>query len=252
MSVHRIQSARTVAYRSLCLGALLRRSGLEISMTRLSELPEEIRVGWRSEHEGIHQRLREWLQEEKISNYFSSNEQQLIDAELGDWQQMDLINVTWRVESLGMMLWALDVVEAPYYDTQFDPDTLLEPLDLLNPTIDFIWQATLREPEIILQARDLAEMWHWRSRTTQLRKRGVTPPDGKSFDDIIRTMAEKAYAEGNIPEILDGDLPVFNKPYTQLTEDEYTAVTSIAMERHYAMNWICGYSENWDSVPTDT
>jgi uncharacterized protein DUF4272 len=29
-------------------------------------------------------------------------------------------------------------------------------------------------------------------------------------------------------------------------------VAPIAGQRHYALNWLCGYGANWDSVPTDT
>jgi hypothetical protein len=34
--------------------------------------------------------------------------------------------------------------------------------------------------------------------------------------------------------------------------DEYNLVRSITAERHYALNWICSYSNDWDNVPTPT
>ena len=48
------------------------------------------------------------------------------------------------------------------------------------------------------------------------------------------------------------DFPAFGKAYRNLSEDEYEQATSIAMERHLALNWLCGYDSDWDETPTDT
>jgi hypothetical protein len=37
-----------------------------------------------------------------------------------------------------------------------------------------------------------------------------------------------------------------------LSDDEYSYCRSLAVERHKALNWLCGYAERWDKVPTDT
>ena len=39
-----------------------------------------------------------------------------------------------------------------------------------------------------------------------------------------------------------------------LTEEEWREVTSIAAERHFALNWLCGYApgNRWDATPTET
>lgn len=252
MPDYSVQSTRQVAYRALCLGTLLRRNALEMGIRSLNDLPDAIQGGWKREHEGIQQHLKQWVVEEKIVGYFSSDERLLMDAELGDWQQLDTTNIYWRCESLGILLWALEIVDAPYYDTQFDAEALLEPLDLLNPTIDFIWQASLRDANIIHNARDLAEKWHWRAHITQQQQRGDKLSNGLSYAELIQQVAEATYATGNLPNLIDDDFPVMGKAYAQLTNAEYSIISSIAKERHYALNWLCRMSDDWDNVPTET
>jgi len=113
MSNYPIQSPRTVANRAMCLGTLLKRYGLEQGIYSVDDLPDDIRDGWQREHEGIHQQLKKWCMEEKLTRYFSDAETLLVDAKLGDWQQLDRAMIRWRSESLGMTLWALGVVQVP-------------------------------------------------------------------------------------------------------------------------------------------
>lgn len=239
MSDFPTQSVRTVAYRALCLGTLLKRHALEVGLRSVDDLPENIREGWKREHEGIHLHLKKWLVDEKIAPYFSAEEQLLLDAELGEWQQLDRAKIYWRCESLGMVLWAMEVIEVPYYDTQFNAEALLEPLDLMSPTIDYIWQASLREAHVIYEARDLARNWYHRAQFTQ--------QDNKT--ERIQELAHAMYSAGNLPDVIDDDFPVLGKAYHQLTDREYQTISSIAKERYYALQWLCGEGDDWDDVP---
>ena len=42
--------------------------------------------------------------------------------------------------------------------------------------------------------------------------------------------------------------------YRDLTDEEWSSIRSIAFERHFALNWLCGYAPDnrWDETPTDT
>lgn len=51
---------------------------------------------------------------------------------------------------------------------------------------------------------------------------------------------------------IDGDFPAFDKAYREATAEESEVLRSIALERHYTLNWLCGMGEDWDEVPTDT
>jgi hypothetical protein len=72
------------------------------------------------------------------------------------------------------------------------------------------------------------------------------------LEAIVRDAATHAYEQGDIGEPIGADFPLFGKAYREMTDDEYSRATSIAMERHFALNWLCGYSDDWDETPTDT
>jgi hypothetical protein len=75
----------------------------------------------------------------------------------------------------------------------------------------------------------------------------------RSYDDIVRFTAKKLDEEGRMRAI-DEDFPAKGKASRELSDDEWSEVRSITMERHIALNWLCGYAPNneWDETPTDT
>lgn len=165
------------------------------------------------------------------------------------------VKASWRVEAFQVLLWALSAcAEVPPYDTQADHD-------LLKTFPPSIKTPSLISPEHIDQARDDAELWHWRSRTRQLVEEGAPFSDDpqlaaagfRSYDDIVRATARHAAAESRI-KLLDGDFGVLGKPYTAMDQAEWNTVHSITIERHFALNWLCGYApaNRWDETPTDT
>ena len=108
------------------------------------------------------------------------------------------------------------------------------------------------------ELRDLAELWHWRSRTRRLQEEGRMPTildsRGLTIERLLQLSSAKAAEEGMAPPPIDGDFPAFGKPYRSLTRDEFSIATSIAMERHRAFNWMCGYApgNRWAYTPTET
>jgi hypothetical protein len=172
-----------------------------------------------------------------------------------------LLDTTWRLEAVQTLMWALRMIdEMPPYDTSAEPALLKR-----VPSADvaaFVRSARLRDPADLERARATAEFWHWRSRTRELIERGDPfPADEKmkamgfhSFDDVVRFSAREAAKEGTIPPCVDDDFPVSGKAYRDLSEEEWTQTRSITLERHFALNWLCGYApgNRWDETPTDT
>jgi hypothetical protein len=111
-------------------------------------------------------------------------------------------------------------------------------------------------------ARDTAELWHWRSRTRELIERGdAFPADQRmktrgfhSYDDIVRFTARRAADDGTIPPCIGEDFPAIGKAYREMTGQEWAEVRSVTVERHFSLNWLCGYASDnkWDQTPTDT
>jgi hypothetical protein len=192
-----------------------------------------------------------WLRRENLADALSARERALISKSVADWSARETIDASWRSESVGVLLWALSAFdEMPAYDRRFETLPTLVPL--LAPTAEFRGRAHLRSPEEIAEARERAELWHWRARTRRLQEGGGPEGEIHDLDAVARQCAAFAYAERRIPEPIDGDFPAYGKAFRALDPDEYSAVTWTAAERHYALNWLCGYASDWDSVPTET
>lgn len=156
-----------------------------------------------------------------------------------------VVDAVWRGEALGTLLWALQVAELPAYDHPFDPEAVVA----LEPD-----KGTLREAEDIELERDSARLWLWRARTTELQATGELdlPVRYATFDQLIAATAMRGYEQGVLPSPMRGDFRAYGKVYRHLTPEQHLEAHSIAVERHHALNWLCGEGTSWDDVPLDT
>ena len=156
-----------------------------------------------------------------------------------------VVDAVWRGEALGTLLWALQLTELPAYDQPFDPQAVaaLDPAD-----------GELRDGEDIELERDSARLWHWRARTTDLQAAGrlELPPRYATFDQLIAATAMRGYEQGVLPAPLRGDFRAYGKVYRHLAPEQHAEAHSVALERHHALNWLCGAGATWDGVPLDT
>ena len=229
-------------------------------------------------HEFIQSLYSSWSKKEQkeYSKGFKESSDHLIDSlkSLKLWKKMtraerDFINsvppkvkpqyhlnAMWCLESVVVLMWAMKLIEEfPAFDSQSDGE-LLQKIPSENIG-EFIDGAVLRTEEIIENKRSLAELWHWRSRTRQLIEMNEVPHKDfgfKSFDEIVRKSAELALEHGDIPQVVNNDFPAKGKAYRDLSDEEWSEVRSVTMERHHALNWLCGYApgNKWDQTPTDT
>lgn len=192
---------------------------------------------------------RRWLIRESLASALSSDEKALIAKPVTEWSTQERVAATRRSESMGVLLWALSsFAELPAYDASFGRLPSFVPL--LAPTAGFRGTARLRSPDELERARSVAELWHWRVRTRELLERDDPQVADHDLDAITRQAAELAFTDGKIPAPIAGDFPAHGKPFRALGADEYEAVTSAVVERHYALNWLAGRSADWDAVPT--
>jgi hypothetical protein len=156
-----------------------------------------------------------------------------------------VVDAVWRGEALGTLLWALQLAELPAYDHPFDTTAVVE---------SELEGAELRDPEEISLERDSARLWHWRARTTELQGTGKLelPDRYASFDQLIAATAMRGYEQGVLPPPMRGDFRAYGKVYRHLEPDQHAEALSIALERHHALNWLCGEGSSWDDVPLDT
>ena len=156
-----------------------------------------------------------------------------------------VVDAIWRGEALGTLLWALQLVELPAYDQPFDADEVAAVQ---------LGEADLRESEELELERDSARLWHWRARTTSLQAAGALelPDRYATFDQLIAATAMRGYEQGVLPAPVRGDFRAYGKVYRHLSLEQHAEAHSLAVERHHALNWLCGAGETWDDVPLDT
>ena len=156
-----------------------------------------------------------------------------------------VVDAIWRGEALGTLLWALQLLELPAYDQPFDA------AEVAAVQLD---EADLRDAEEIELERDSARLWHWRARTTSLQAAGALelPERYATFDQLIAATAMRGYEQGVLPAPMRGDFRAYGKVYRHLSPEQHAEAHSIAVERHHALNWLCGAGETWDDVPLDT
>jgi hypothetical protein len=156
-----------------------------------------------------------------------------------------VVDAIWRGEALGTLLWALQLVELPAYDQPFDAE------EVAAVQLD---EADLREAEELELERDSARLWHWRARTTSLQAAGALelPERYATFDQLIAATAMRGYEQGVLPAPMRGDFRAYGKVYRHLSPEQHAEAHSLAVERHHALNWLCGAGETWDDVPLDT
>lgn len=213
-----LRGAQEVARRALCLGAFL---------CRLSE----------SQSEGV----PGWLKGAGLWSSLSPNELQLLGQ--SEWSDFDQAQVSWQLEGLVALLWALGLEQdmPPYDVLATDPQRGPEGreyLPVFQPCEDFLGQARLRPVPELKQAADVAEMWLWRART-------VDEPE------IVASVARKLEQQG-VFQAVEDDFPVEGVAYARVPEEIRGPLTGLAQERVRALRWLLSTAEDWDEVSLDT
>jgi hypothetical protein len=184
------------------------------------------------------------------------DERRFLQAEFDQITAQQRIDAGWLAESIVCLLWALQLLpEIPSYDQEASPELVNAlPAAFIK---DLVKQARLRPQEEIKKQRDIAELWHWRARTRRLQEEGRLNGQvagGYTIEQIIERAAIKGAQDWDFPNPIGSDFPAMGKPYRDLSFEEFAILTSIAQERHKALNWLCGLSPSglWADTPTAT
>jgi hypothetical protein len=240
----RFKTQDEVAWRALALVALTYR----VSVDSLARTDPQKKSRWNE----ILTQLRAWVSEQGIDTRLSPTERDALAQPLGKIDDDTLFDLSWRLQALVAVLWALNVVEPmPTYAESYAADELQPRLPFGRPVDEFLASVRLRAEEELVAERHRAEFWNWRARTDLLRRR-AKPPAGQTYDAILVRAAESAREDGIVTEVHDGDVVCRAVPYFALSQEEFADAASTAQERHFALNWTCGYAEDWDDTPTDT
>lgn len=168
-----------------------------------------------------------------LDDWLSPVEASLFGKPIGKWHAVDIKECSWRIENLVMLFWALywiDDLPPVHQDSRSDDIGLSEKLD---EGIDASRSAKLR-PQ--------AELEQMNSYLESIRLRLRTPDD---FEGIPWLAGKAEGFGGGAP--IDGDLPLDGRPVREASAQLRTTTTSIAMERHKALQWVLNYEVDLDA-----
>lgn len=251
--------APLVLRRAMVLAYVLRRGLLQPPSSILQQLaPPELEklraeVGQKIKVENAD------IRSSDLWKLMTPREQAFMSTDVDRVTERQFLDALWLAESLHCLLWSLGRIDSiPPYDTQASPEETWKALPQGSPGDPFP-KATLRDEAEIERARSLAELWNWRSRTRYLQEEGHFEPGtevapGMSIEQVISQAAELAAEKGDQPPAIAGDFPAFGKPYRDISAEQWSEATSIAMERHKALNWLSGLApgNRWDDTPLET
>lgn len=250
-------SAEQVAQRAVILK--------QLAMLALSAPPPEVVEGideawgedqkreFREAWEGNLGGLREAFEEAGLAGMLGPGEWDFLSKTPFEWSPQQVVDASWRVEAAAAVLWALGVIESlPGYDTRSGHEVLkMIPAGEIRV---FVEGATLIGRERIEHKRDEAERWLWRSRARAMQEQGMKPGEElgvESYDQLVRIVAKESARSGLLDAVVDEDFCAMGKAYRDLQGDEWAMVRSITVERHFALNWLCGRApgNRWEETP---
>lgn len=235
------------------------------SATSLAISPEDATA-----YHELAQRLSRWLNDQEFTAQFTADELDALSATPGAWTTAQHELQGEHVEAIGVLLWALSLHEKfPGYHEPFSlPD--LQPLlgwpadAAMAPRSDklagFPYNGSdllrgitqLRPVESLRTQRAAAECWQWRTKLADVQRAQPTPPPGHDYGMMIGIAAEEAHAAGAIGRPVQNDFPVNGRPFAKVPEGVQARCAQLAVSRHLALDWLCGYATDWDALPVAT
>lgn len=251
-----IVSAKLIAARACVLGLIAFRGRFE---TVIADGKQDMTEALQMVLGGM-----DWTEQSGVRVYATQTEDHLFGTAPASWVDPTLRGVArWHEESLGALLWCLELAEAVPYDDGFDGEKLFRTLPFLSDS-PFVTEedmapreeldamlvgAKRRDSAEIQTERARAELWLWRARQTQRIADGSA-----ARTEVMPGVADRvgrATAQG-LARADDGDLLAFGKRYEALETQELAIANSIATSRLRALNWVCGRADDWDKVPLET
>jgi hypothetical protein len=228
-------TAERVARRALALAAVAARATLELDAPQLED-PEADRA-----------RLLEWLGSLDIGSELEPDEWKVLQRPVGGIERQDHINAMWRVEGLAVVAWALHLYELPPDDELVVPVDLYDSIGLFNveKAREVLVSPNLRSAEELAATQTHLLMLHWRLRDFSIRPWAM---DFVSFSKScwVGSFDVSAY------RIANNDLAIGSVAIADAEDDALRKVSSLALERHLAINWLMGYSEIYSQTDTST
>lgn len=234
-------TALRVAQRMLVLGCVLERGWIEsAAIGSDGSAPDlayaELQCG----------KLLRWMTTLDLEGEFEPQEKDLVLAPAGALSEQQVVDATWRAEGIGVLAWAVQRFDLPPYDEFVDLSLLAEAMQFLKPgAAQLLTAPGLRSCEELEQMRRSILALHWRLVDFRIR------PHSMDFATFVCTAWFGPLTLEGL-RLQKGDLALHEYSIAQAPPELYDCCASIAVERHTAINWLCGTAELYSDVTTDT
>jgi hypothetical protein len=189
-------------------------------------------------------RILTFTREAGIYDTYEPAEVRLLQAPFGSLPRRERVALSWAVEGVAVMAWALGKAALPPFDTRTQGAPIGCALGLFqHGSPEFLQEAKLRSPADIQMCALSYTVLSWRlAQYLQHREKvdfaaRLREPDGPHM------IVDGINLQG-------GDLAVDGMPLDQIEEDRLVEVCSIVRERHKAFRWLLGYDKSYAAVTT--
>jgi hypothetical protein len=232
-----LRSPETVARRCVILASIIQRFSIDATP---QDDPYEVAFD-----------LREWLRSERLWDEATPGEQAFFKRPPGRPEPEDDPDVALVAESLATIAWGLALLPSLAYNRLTRLASLIQ--EIPGPwesTSSWISKQTLRAEAEIARMRETHEVWHWRFEI-EVDRRSSTGHELIEIENLIRTVTQEAVAADLLARGKEGGFTIDGVAVTALAASDIAEHQLLTQERLIALNWICGFGDDWDNVPID-
>jgi hypothetical protein len=170
-------------------------------------------------------------------------EVRLLQAPWGSLPRTARVALSWAVEGVAVMAWALGKAELPPFDIRCEGAPVGSALGLFQlEGSEALRDATLRDPAEIEAHALNYEVLSWRLEQFLETRQRIDFATRLKDSIILHSIA------GDFTLLEDGDLAVDGAPLVEISEERLSEVCAIVRERHKAFRWLLGYEKNYAAV----
>lgn len=224
-----------VARRAMVLAAISARALLEHDAEEVDD-PESFR-----------REIYEWVEGVGVLDELEPDEAKVLQRPVGTLDERAFLDSMWRVEGLAVLAWALQLHPLPPHDETVVPFELYETLGFrdVETARSIIATAQLRDADELEQMLGVLLGVHWRVRDYSINPQAM---------DFVSFAKDNWFGGFDIGQtrVIDDDLAIADQTINDASPENLQVASSIASERHLAINWLHGYSEIYSETDTST
>jgi hypothetical protein len=179
-----------------------------------------------------------------IYQAYEPAELRLLNAPWGTLPRRDRVALSWAVEGVAVMAWALGKAPLPPFDTRCEGAPVGSALGLFqHESPEVVHAATLRDRSEIEMHALTYEILSWRLQQFLACRQRI------DFASRLKSSNSPLAIVGAVA-LLEGDLAVDGAPLLEVSEERLSEVSTIVRERHKAFRWLLGHEKNYAPAAT--